>query len=194
MNPPTQSKLYSIEEYLKFEAKSELRHEYEDGLILEMSGGSINHGRICGNAYAGFRHRLRDKNADCEAFPDNVKVRLEAINQFVYPDTMVVCGKVERSDKDAESIINPRVVVEVLSKSTVDYDRGDKFHKYMQLESFREYILIDQYRFVVETFYKNEQDFWEISRVTGEEGELYIKSFDFSIPLKELYQNVEFDE
>ncbi len=194
MNPPTQSKLYSIEEYLELEAKSELRHEYEDGLILEMSGGSINHGRICGNAYTGFRHRLRDKNADCEAFPDNVKVRLEAINQFVYPDTMVVCGKVERSDKDPESIINPRVVVEVLSKSTVDYDRGDKFHKYMQLESFREYILIDQYRFVVETFYKNEQGFWEISRVTGEEGELYIKSFDFSIPLKELYQNVEFDE
>ena len=194
MNAPVQSKLYSIEEYLEFEAKSELRHEYEDGLILEMSGGSINHGRICGNAYAGLRHRLRDKNADCEAFPDNVKVRLEAINQFVYPDTMVVCGKVERSDKDPESIINPRVVVEVLSKSTVDYDRGDKFHKYMQLESFREYILIDQYRFVVETFYKNEQGFWEISRVTGEEGELYIKSFDFSIPLKELYQRVEFDE
>lgn len=73
-------------------------------------------------------------------------------------------------------------------------DRGDKFHKYMQLDSFREYILIDQYRFVVETFYKNEQGFWEISRVTGMESELHIKSFDFSIPLKELYESVEFDD
>jgi len=194
MNIPIQSKLYSIEEYLEFEAKSELRHEYEAGLILEMSGGSVNHGRICGNAYMGLRQRLRGKNADCEAFPDNVKVRIEAINQFVYPDAMVVCGDVERSDKDAESITNPKVIIEVLSKSTTAYDRGDKFHKYMQLDSFREYILIDQYRFVIETFYKNEQDFWEISRVTGMESELYIKSFGFSIPLKELYQRVEFDD
>jgi len=194
MNPPIQSKLYSIEEYLEFEAKSELRHEYEDGLILEMSGGSINHGRICGNTYMGLRQRLRGKNADCEAFPDNVKVRIEAINQFVYPDAMVVCGDTERSDKDAESITNPKVIVEVLSKSTTAYDRGDKFHKYMQIDSFREYILIDQYRFVIETFYKNEQGFWEISRIVGAESELYIKSFGFSIPLKELYERVTFDD
>lgn len=171
-----------------------MRHEYEDGLILEMSGGTVNHGRICGNAYMGMRQRLRGKNADCEAFPDNVKVRIEAINQFVYPDAMVVCGDVERSDKDAESITNPSVIIEVLSKSTADYDRGDKFHKYRQLDSFREYILIDQYRFVVETFYKNKEGLWEISRVTGIESDLYIKSFDFSIPLKELYERVAFDD
>ncbi len=191
MGVQTQSKLYSIEEYLEFEAKSELRHEYHDGLILEMSGGTINHGVICDNAYNAFRQRIRKNGSDCKTYSDNIKIRIEAINKFVYPDAMVVCGGIERSDKDPESVTNPKVIVEVLSKSTVGYDRGDKFHKYMQLESFREYILIDQYRFVVETFYRSEQGLWEISRVEGIEGELLVKSFDLSIPLSELYEDTE---
>jgi len=192
MKTRPQSKIYSIAEYLELEATSELRHEYEDGLILEMSGGSINHGVISDNVYNAFRRRIRKSGSDCKTYSDNIKIRIDAINQFVYPDAMVVCGGIVRSDKDPESVTNPTVIAEVLSKSTVGYDRGDKFHKYRQLDSFREYILIDQYQYVVESFYKNDQGFWEISRAEGLESELHIKSFNFSIPLNELYEDTEY--
>lgn len=191
MNVQPQSKLYTIEEYLAFEVKSEVRHEYENGLILEMSGGTINHGVISDNVYNAFRQRIRKNGSDCKTYSDNIKIRIETLNQFVYPDAMVICGGIERSDKDPESVTNPKVIIEVLSKSTAGYDRGDKFHKYRQLDAFQEYILIDQYQYVTETFYKNEQGFWEISRVEGRENELYIKSFDFSISLDELYDDTE---
>ena len=191
MNAQPQSKIYSIEEYLEFEATSELKHEYENGLILEMSGGTINHGVISDNIYNALRQRIRKGGSGCKTYSDNIKIRIEALNQFVYPDAMVICGGIERSDKDAESVTNPKVIVEVLSKSTAGYDRGDKFHKYRQLDSFQEYILIDQYQYVVETFYKNEQGFWEISRAEGLENSLYVKSFDFSISMGELYEDTE---
>ena len=191
MNTRPPSKSYSIQEYLEFEATSELKHEYENGLILEMSGGTINHGVISDNIYNALRQRIRKSGSGCKTYSDNIKVRIEDLNQFVYPDAMVICGGIERSDKDAESVTNPKVIVEVLSKSTVGYDRGDKFHKYRQLDSFQEYILIDQYQYVVETFYKNEQGFWEISRVESLENELHVKSFGFSISMSELYEDTE---
>jgi len=191
MNTRPPPRTYSIEEYLELEATSELKHEYENGLILEMSGGTINHGVISDNIYNALRQRIRKSGSGCKTYSDKIKVRIEDLNQFVYPDAMVICGGIERSDKDAESVTNPKVIVEVLSKSTVGYDRGDKFHKYRQLDSFQEYILIDQYQYVVETFYKNEQGFWEISRAEGLENELYIKSLDFSISLSELYDDTE---
>lgn len=183
---------HTIADYLAQEASSEARHEYERGQILVMSGGTINHGLIGGKIYRMLADRLEKSDKNCTAINSDVKVRIEAVDSFVYPDTMVVCGALETAEVDPDSIVNPILVVEVLSKSTAGYDRGDKFFKYRQLPSLREYILIDQYQPIVESFFKKEEGIWEIARVAGLDQSFPIKSLGFSIALADLYAGVTF--
>lgn len=106
---------------------------------------------------------------------------------------MVVCGEIETSEADVDAVINPILVVEVLSKSTESYDRGDKFHKYRQLGSLKEYILINQAKVVVETFYKKEDNIWEISRVSGLDKSIEIKSLELKLKMSDLYTGVKLE-
>lgn len=184
----------SIAEYLAFEARSETKHEYERGQILAMSGGTINHGLIGGKVYRTLAELLERVKKGCTAFNSDVKVYIQSVDSFVYSDTMVVCGPLETADVDPDSITNPILVVEVLSKSTAGYDRGDKFFKYRQLPSLREYVLIDQYQPVVESFFKREAGVWEISRAEGLDQTFPIKSLDLSLTLADLYADVTFPD
>jgi Uma2 family endonuclease len=183
---------HSISEYLEYEANSEIKHEYEGGQILAMSGGTINHGLICTNSTAIIREKVRASAKKCTTIGSEVKIYIHPVDSFIYPDTMVICGPLETAEADPESITNPILVVEVLSKSTAGYDRGDKFFKYRQLPSLREYILIDQYQPVVESFFKREENVWEISRVEGLDQTFPIKSLDLSLSLADLYAEVTF--
>lgn len=183
---------HTIADYLANETTSEIRHEYERGQILAMSGGTINHGLIGTNTTSELRNRIKGAQRECTTLGSDVKVRIEAVDSFVYPDAMVVCGPLETAEVDPDSVTNPTLVVEVLSKSTAGYDRGDKFFKYRQLPALREYILIDQYQPVVESFFKKEEGVWEIARVTGLDQSFPIKSLGFSIALADLYAGVTF--
>jgi Uma2 family endonuclease len=136
-----QLKTYSIEEYLKLEEQADFRNEYRDGEIIAMSGGTINHGLIGSNTNA-LLNPLAARNG-CIAFHNDVRVYLDNANSFIYPDAMIVCGDIETSPHDKNAVINPVLVVEVLSKSTESYDRGEKFRWYRSLPSFQEYVLID---------------------------------------------------
>ena len=184
----------TIRDYIEYEYSSETKHEYERGEILAMSGGTINHGILCGNAYSELRENIGKSKIKCRAIGSEVRIHIKKADSIVYPDAMVICGEIEVSEEDSEAVTNPILVVEVLSKSTESYDRGDKFYKYRQLSSFKEYILIDQEKPVVETFYKRENNIWEISRVSGIDKSIEIKSLGLQIKMTELYINVSWNE
>ena len=182
----------SIKDYLEVEYTSKQKHEYEGGHIFAITGGSINHGILCGNAYTELRSGLKKRNSSCNAFGSEIKIHIEKADSLVYPDAMVICTDIETSEADTEAVVNPILVVEVLSKSTESYDRGDKFHKYRQLESLKEYVLIAQDKPVVETFYKRESNIWEIARFAGLDQLIDLKSLNFIIRMEDLYTNIRF--
>ena len=182
-----QLKYYSISEYLTLEEQSEERHEYEAGQIRAMSGGTINHGRIGTNMTVALANSLG--NSDCEALHNDVRVWIEAANSFVYPDAMVVCGAIETAEQDEHSIINPTTVIEVLSEYTEAYDRGDKLHKYALLPSLKEYILVDQSKPVVDTFYRKAPGYWKVRPIIGLDKSITLSSIGCSIKMEDIYRN-----
>ena len=180
----------SISQYLELEYSSPTKHEYEGGEILAMTGGSLNHGILCGNAYNEIRSGLGKKGSNCNAFGSEIRIHIKAAEAIVYPDTMVICNEIETSDEDPEAVVNPILVVEVLSKSTESYDRGDKFYKYRQLSSLQEYVLVAQDSAMVETFHRKEKRVWEIARYIGIDAVINLKSIGIEIKLRDLYLNV----
>lgn len=181
----------TLEEYLEIEQTTQIKHEYHDGTIYAMSGGTIEHGLISGNTFGEIKFALRKKGSDCKAINSEVKLHIQSLNKYVYPDVMVICGEMETADNESNAIVNPTVIVEVLSKSTESYDRGDKFFIYRQIDSLKEYILIDQYKAQVEV-YQRQSDLWKIQRVTGIDNQFEIASLGISVNLKDIYENVHF--
>ncbi|MFK7797552.1 MAG: Uma2 family endonuclease [Aureispira sp.] len=185
----------TVAEYIQHEIDTDQQYEYHDGKIYALAGGSINHGLLCGNIYAEIRNELKKKKSNCKAFTSEVKLNIKEKNSFVYPDTMVVCGNIETSIDDRNAVSNPILVVEVLSKSTAEYDRGDKFYFYRQIPTLQEYVLIDQSRYVVEVFYKKENnDLWSISRYKGLDAIIQLQSIHLSVSMNELYFDIEIQE
>lgn len=181
----------SIEDYIEVEQVTNTRHEYHDGTIYAIAGGSIEHGLISGNTYGELKFNLREKGSDCKAINNDVKLHVESLNKFLYPDVMVVCGEMERSTKEQNAIVNPSVIVEVLSNSTEAYDRGDKFFAYRQITTLREYILIHQYKAQIEV-YTRKNDLWRITRIEGLDESFKINALDIFINLKNVYEDVVF--
>ena len=181
----------SIKDYIEVEQATNTRYEYHDGTIYAMAGGSIEHGLISGNTYGELKFSLREKGSDCKAINNDVKLHVESLNKFLYPDVMVVCGEMERSTKEKNAVVNPSVIIEVLSNSTEAYDRGDKFFAYRQIATLREYILIHQYKAQIE-IYTRKNDLWRITRVEGLDESFTISALDISINLKNVYEDVVF--
>ena len=183
---------FTIEEYLEYEKTTEERCEYLDGFIAPIAAGTVNHGILCGNAFAEVRSRLRKKKSNCIALSSAIKIHINSENAILCPDAMVVCGSIERSAIDQNAISNPILIIEVLSKSTGNYDRGDKFYKYPQLPTLKEYVLIDQYKTVVEVYSRQEKsDIWKIVRTTGLTNNVELQSIGILITMEELYADVE---
>ncbi|MEZ4888004.1 MAG: Uma2 family endonuclease [Chitinophagales bacterium] len=187
----------SIEEYLAFEEKSEAKHEYENGQIFAMSGGTPNHAFIGSSTVSALRNALKAKGSKCRVSGSELKIHIEKYNSFVYPDAMVICGELEMKGKDA--IKNPLLIIEVLSESTASYDRGKKFKKYISLPSFVEYVLIEQDQPVVHAYHrKTEQGTgrkdWTMRFAYGLEEKIYLESIDCEIALADIYEYVDFPE
>lgn len=189
-SPKNQIKYYSSEEYLKLEEKAETKNEYRNGEIIPMAGVTINHNRISGNIYAHLNFFLRDKNA--EVFMSDVKLFISEENIYTYPDVMIVRDSPIYQNDSKTIITNPLIIIEVLSLSTQDYDRGQKFKYYRSLESLQEYILIDQYEYSIEQFAKNQQGKWVLTEYKKLEEKLLLESIAWEIPLTDIYQRVEF--
>ncbi|MGB1243384.1 MAG: Uma2 family endonuclease [Chitinophagales bacterium] len=182
----------SFLEYLELEEQSEGKHEYHDGFVWAMVGGTLNHGIISGNAFAALSSVLRKKDGNnCKPINSDVKIFIESANRGVYPDAMVICGKFDYYLNRKDTVINPKLIIEVLSPSTAAFDRGDKFRFYKSLPSFREYILIHQDQPFVEGYYWEDKELWRISHAIGLEENIQIHSIEAEIYLKDIYAFIE---
>jgi Uma2 family endonuclease len=150
-------------EYLAFERSSELRHEYADGEIFAMSGGTLEHSAIAANVIGELRNALLGR---CRVLTSDMRVKIPARKRYVYPDASVVCGAAELEDDRHDTLLNPRVIVEVLSESTEAYDRGDKFAQYRTVPSIQQYVLASQTEPRIEVFTRQADRSWTL-RVYG---------------------------
>lgn len=184
---PKQKK-YTPEEYLALEDKAEYRSEYDNGEIVTMAGGSINHARIISNVDRLFGSRLKNV---CESLTTDVKVRVESYRKFYYPDVLVICGQPEFHQERNDTITNPVLIVEVLSDSAEARDRGEKFAAYQELESLQEYILVSQDKAKVEQFTRQNDGSWKYRTTIGLKSNVKFTSIEIELMLDEIYQRVE---
>ncbi len=191
MQLQTKKKYYTIEEYLQLEETAEYKNEYRNGEIIPMVGGITNHNKIAGNFYKRFP--LTINNQDYEVYIESVRLWLYEHNFYTYPDLMVIKGEPIYHGTGQSNITNPQIIVEVLSKSTQGYDRGEKFQYYRSLKSFQEYILIDQYNYSVEQYIKQSYNQWSLNFYTEETAILKLSCVPWEISLQDLYQRVNFE-
>ncbi len=180
----------SPDEYLALERAAEFKSEYFAGEMFAMAGASPDHSRITLNLAGEFRSRLRGRR--CEAFSNDTKVLVSPSGLFTYPDLSVVCDPPRFHDLHRDALLNPTLIVEVLSPSTEACDRGKKFENYRQLESLRGYLLIAQEEPHVELFERGDDGVWRLYQAKGLDSEVTIGCVEVSLPLKEIYERVRF--
>ncbi|TAK34441.1 MAG: Uma2 family endonuclease [Saprospiraceae bacterium] len=183
-------KLYSFEEYLEMEVKSEVKHEFHNGKLIPMAGGTLNHNTICGNIIALIFQHFFKNDRPCATLTSDQKVYLPSTNRMVYPDVTVYCGEPEFYLGSTAVISNPLLIVEVLSEETAEYDRTTKFDNYSFIPSFREYMLVAQDRPFVEAFFLHDPEtgLWKISRAAGLNASITLHSVDCTLALKDIYR------
>jgi Uma2 family endonuclease len=192
MGLPATKRRYTIAEYLQLEEKAVDRHEFHDGEILAMSGGTYEHSVVSTNLTAMTHAALRGKTY--RPLDSNMRVRIPNRLNYLYPDISVVCGKpmFDPADPMRTTIINPRVVIEVLSESTESYDRGAKFTLYQQIPSLSEYVLVSQIHPLIETFRRRPNGTWLFSSYEGLKAIAKLQVLKINLPLSEIYAGIEF--
>lgn len=181
----------SPEEFLEFERASDEKHEYRNGEIVAMSGAKRAHNLISVNIASELRAAL--KGRDCETYVADMRVWVSRAQLYTYPDIVVVCGERVFMDTVPDTLENPTVLLEILSESTVDYDRGRKFEYYRKIDSLKEYILVSQTKPYVERYVKHGDGFWHLSEIVGLDSTIAVESIDCTIPLTEVYDKVSFE-
>ena len=177
---------YSLDEYFSIEEMSEVRHEYSDGEIFAMSGGSRNHNQIAQNLTRAF-DSLRSKG--CRSYLTDVRLKTPA-GLYTYPDVMVICGPAALTSDRLETVTNPVVLAEVLSASTRDYDRGQKFDLYRAIPTLRDYLLVDQYAVEVEHRWLDGA-VWRSDRHSHREDRVKLAGVPVTLAVEGLYELVE---
>jgi len=185
----TQPNIYlSPEDYLALERQAEYKSEYFDGVVYAMSGASFKHNIIVANLIIELGQQLRGK--PCRVLPSDIKVRMPDSRKFFYPDVSVVCGEPQFHDQRNDVLLNPVVIIEVLSESTAAFDRGDKFQAYQQMESLKEYLLISQDKRVVEHYVRQTRELWNYTATVGLESSLSLPSIECTLRLEAVYDKV----
>ncbi len=180
----------SPEDYLRIERNNTERHEYINGVMCAMAGGTPRHSEVILNVGTALRIRLR--GSGCKAYTSELRVLNTTTGAFLYPDITVICGEPVLSSIDKDTIVNPLVLVEVLSPSTEAYDRGAKFTHYKLLETFQVYVLVAQDQARIQT-YTREGDEWRLAEFAGLDATLEIPAINVTAPLSEIYEGVLLD-
>lgn len=183
-------KFYTPQEYLDFEMEATDRHEYRNGEIILMPGGTPNHNRITLNF--GSVLNFAFKRQPYDIFITDQRLWIPSKKTYTYPDIMIVQGEIQLQEGRNDTITNPLLIAEVLSQSTEAYDRGEKFVAYRTIPSLQEYILIEQYSLHIEQFSKIESGQWLLFDYDGQEATLSLKSVSLEIPLLDIYDRVNF--
>jgi len=180
----------TLGEYLALERKAEIRSEYITGRMFAMSGASRRHSLIAGNFYRELSSQMRPRI--CEAHMNDMRVKVSPTGMYTYPDIVAVCGEALFEDEQIDTLVNPMVIVEVLSESTEAYDRGEKFAHYRRLETLREYVLVAQDKIRIE-HYRREGEEWILSEVSAPDATLHLGSIDCHVEIAAIYEKVEFE-
>jgi Uma2 family endonuclease len=187
----TEKRYYTPEEYLALDEAAEYKSEYLDGEILPMTGGTANHNKIALNFCRIFPLTVSGQNY--EIFINDLRLWIPRYRLYTYPDVMVIQGEPVYQGNNTTTVTNPLLIVEVLSKSTKDYDRGEKFLYYRSIPELREYILIDQYKYHVEQLTKTADDKWLFTEYESEDSVLAMDSVEFQISLTDIYDRINFE-
>lgn len=184
-----QPKLYAPDEYFALEAAAAYKSEYFRGEIFAMAGGSANHNRISGNVHTVLNNGLRSTR--CETFNSDMRLWVKDHNLYTYPDTMVICGRIEFAKDRNDTLTNPMLIVEVLSPSTQDYERGQKFEFYRTLDSFQDYLIIHQDRVYLEYHHKLADKRWVLTEHNDIEATVTLQALNFDVPIRRIYERVD---
>lgn len=180
---------FTPEEYLARERESESKSEYLAGEIFAMSGASRRHNLITGNIFAALHAQLR-KSGVCEVYAHDMRLRAPVADLYTYPDVVVACGEPRFEDAELDTLLDPTLIVEVLSKSTEGYDRGAKFEHYRTLPSLSEYLLVAQDRIHVERFLREAADRWVLTETDELASILELPSLGCTLSLADVYDRV----
>ena len=189
MSLPQSTAELTPEAYLAIERQAEYKSEYFNGEMFAMAGASPHHVLIVTNVASELRWQL--KKRPCTVYSTDLRVKVSTTGLYTYPDVTVVCGQPQFDDEHQDTLLNPTLIVEVLSQSTKDYDRGEKFEQYRTLESLKEYILIAQNRCHVEQFVRQPDNRWLLSESNQLEDIIELSSIGCHLALTEAYDKVE---
>ena len=180
----------SAKDYLKVERAATEKHELHEGQIVTMSGALVPHNHIVSNLFSLIGPFLKGKK--CKVFTSDLRVSIPTAESFTYPDLSIICGKLEMEDDVFDTITNPSVLIEVMSRSTEKYDRGTKFFYYMQIASLKEYILVDSNSVFVQVATRQGDNSWKFEEWRDISASFKIKTIEKPVALTEVYEDVEF--
>jgi Uma2 family endonuclease len=186
-----QKRHYTVEEYLELEKPSTIKHEYFQGEIFAMSGAGDNHNEIFSNVFGEVVHKLNGK--PCRAYGSDKRMNIPENTLFTYPDISIYCNGLIHSEIDGDTSISPTVIIEILSPSTKNYDRGKKFNLYKDIPSLKEYIMIDAESVSVEAYYINDEQKWALHQHQDISDTLTFVSMGFDVTLADIYSHVSFN-
>jgi Uma2 family endonuclease len=185
-------KVYTFEEYLRREEKSVEKHEFYNGKIIKMPGGTDINSEIATNVTTSIKIAVRPLPKKFRVYNSDLKIRIESLNAGVYPDALVICEEPQYWENRRDVIINPLLIVEVLSPSTHTYDRLGKFDLYKEIPGFQEYVLIHSDKYAVETRFREEPDLWRIRTETILNASVPLRSLGVTITMTDIYENIVF--
>ncbi|WP_431294736.1 Uma2 family endonuclease [Pedobacter sp. P26] len=187
-----QKRHYTIEEYLEMEKEATVKHEYYQGEIFAMSGAGDNHNWLFSNVFLAIGGQLKGKS--CHIFGSDKRMNIPENSLFTYPDISIYCNDIKHIDIDEDTSILPTVIIEILSPSTKNYDRGKKFNLYKDIPSLKEYIMIDSESVWVQAFYIDEENNWKLNEHKEISDTLSLISMGFDVALSDIYDHVLFNK
>lgn len=180
----------STEEYLEMERISKGKHELHRGTIIKMTGASLKHNKIVSNLIGTIYPVLKGKS--CSIFPSDLRTKVLTKDTFTYPDVTIVCGEPELMDEHFDTLLNPSVIIEVLSPSTEKYDKGFKFMLYMQIPSLKEYIMVNSTEKFIHISRKQNDNSWKFEEFTDPAASLFINTIEYNLSMDDIYDEVKF--
>ena len=181
----------SPEEYLEAERAALEKHEYYQGEIFAMSGASLKHNKIFSNLFRDIAFKIKGKG--CRPYGSNLRIHIPKNTLFTYPDISIICGEPDLTDDKFDTATNPSVIIELLSKSTRNYDKGEKFTLYRDIDSLQEYILVDTEKVYVEKHIRNADNNWQLTEYKTSDSSFIITTFSLSFLLKDIYEDLSFE-
>ncbi len=188
--PALQYNYISAEKYLTMERMATEKHEYYQGEIFAMSGASFKHNRVFSNLFGDIQGKLKGKH--CVPFGSDLRIHIPKNTLYTYPDISIICGKIDATDDKFDTATNPTVIIELLSQSTRNYDKLEKFSLYRDIESLKEYILVDTQKIHIESYVRNANNTWQLTDYKAITDSLIITTVNISINTADIYAGVSF--